>query len=213
MEQLANEFLSGKRFMKSVRSAFKKLLFIFTVFAILSPAVHAAKQYDVEIVVFSHDGSGLGGREVWQGRIEAMEQKNRKLNELRNGRRLRAVSTRSGGRLGKINDTLRASPDYSVLSHVGWRQSSVPFGSAPLIDLSTNTASGTLDGFARVYASQLLFVDIFVRYAQGGSASNINSLGGGGQFFIDEKRRLKLKETHYLDHPKFGVIVSVWPAA
>ncbi|MBX2869638.1 MAG: peptidoglycan binding protein CsiV [Acidiferrobacterales bacterium] len=32
-------------------------------------------------------------------------------------------------------------------------------------------------------------------------------------FFINEKRRLKFKEIHYFDHPKFGVILGVWPAS
>jgi hypothetical protein len=31
-------------------------------------------------------------------------------------------------------------------------------------------------------------------------------------YFISEKRRVKFKEIHYFDHPRFGVIVSVWPS-
>ena len=30
-------------------------------------------------------------------------------------------------------------------------------------------------------------------------------------YFISEKRRVKFKEFHYFDHPRFGAIVGVWP--
>ncbi len=43
----------------------------------------------------------------------------------------------------------------------------------------------------------------------GMSVSRINY---PAQFFISEKRRLKFKEVHYFDHPKFGAIVGVWPS-
>jgi hypothetical protein len=32
-------------------------------------------------------------------------------------------------------------------------------------------------------------------------------------YFISEKRRVKFKEFHYFDHPRFGAIVGVWPIA
>ena len=184
---------------------------------LFSPTGFAASQYDVELIIFSHDGQSFDDDEVWHSRVEANERNARKLNALRTSKRIRAVNTHNRGRLGNVRDSLVQNPNYTVLSHVVWRQSSLPFGSAPLMDLSTHTSAGTLEGFARVYASQLLFVDVFLHFSQGGSPGNINSLNinslnSGGQFYIEQKRRLKLKETHYLDHPKFGVIVSVWPA-
>ncbi len=30
-------------------------------------------------------------------------------------------------------------------------------------------------------------------------------------YFISEKRRLKFNEVHYFDHPRFGVILGIWP--
>lgn len=30
-------------------------------------------------------------------------------------------------------------------------------------------------------------------------------------YFLSERRRLKFKEIHYFDHPKFGLILGVWP--
>jgi hypothetical protein len=29
--------------------------------------------------------------------------------------------------------------------------------------------------------------------------------------FLKQKRRVKFKEIHYLDHPRFGLFITVWP--
>jgi hypothetical protein len=45
--------------------------------------------------------------------------------------------------------------------------------------------------------------------AAGVSAAEINY---PARFFLSERRRLKFKEVHYFDHPKFGAILGVWPS-
>jgi len=51
-----------------------------------------------------------------------------------------------------------------------------------------------INGWVKIYAEQLLFANIDVDY-----------LG----YRLNEKRRLKLNEKHFFDHPKFGLLVQV----
>ena len=30
-------------------------------------------------------------------------------------------------------------------------------------------------------------------------------------YFLKERRRVKFREVHFLDHPKFGILLTVWP--
>jgi hypothetical protein len=54
------------------------------------------------------------------------------------------------------------------------------------------------------------------------SGSGLDTVAVGGastaeinypaRYFLSERRRLKFKEVHYFDHPKFGAILGVWPS-
>ena len=63
-------------------------------------------------------------------------------------------------------------------------------------ELSANYSINEIDthGFIKIYADQLLFANIDLDYKG---------------FRMLEKRRLKLDEKHYFDHPKFGVLLQV----
>jgi len=96
---------------------------------------------------------------------------------------------------------------------------------------TASPASSRLSGSLRVYGDYLLFVDIDLKVtlprraedsptADADRSLSPTVIGGTpissndpdsrfGVFHLSEKRRIKLEEFHYFDHPRFGAIVSV----
>ena len=87
-------------------------------------------------------------------------------------------------------EALRVSKQYLLLQHLSWGQESLP------LSLSAAYAVQEVDvrGWIKIYAKDLLFANLDLDYQ-------------GYRMF--EKRRLKLNEKHFFDHPKFGVLLQV----
>lgn len=85
---------------------------------------------------------------------------------------------------------LKKSSEYRLRNHYSWGQNALPYQRAA----SFSVAERDTQGFIRVYADNLLFVNI-----------DLDHKG----FRLSEKRRLKLNEKHFFDHPKFGVLIQV----
>lgn len=179
-----------------------------------------ANEYDLELVVFlSHAAPSTELNRGDSNRGAALD------------RRIQTLFERTGavvafpveaGRMGGVVEKLRASADFLVLQHVTWRQEVQLISEAPYVDVSTlslgDERSG-LKGLVRFYHSPLLYADVLMRY-EPLSDPGLSEVADGGwdtlampgeSYFLDEKRRLRLKELHYLDSPKIGAILSVWP--
>ncbi len=128
------------------------------------------------------------------------------------------------GKMSELVRRLRESPGYEVIQHTTWREEVQLISEAPFVDVSALSLGeeSVLRGVVRFYHSPLLYVDVLLRYRpfddplpllpQAVSTDAAESVPAGpGSYFLEEKRRLKLKEIHYLDHPRFGAIISVWP--
>ncbi len=140
------------------------------------------------------------------------------------------------GNLAAIRSNL-VTAGYRILYAANWIQPAATYRYAPLI--SFGSAGSSLPyAFVKVYKTSLIFADIHVQYSPTtptehittntvtattnvGANDDLNSpdinpadtnLEPQPYFFISEKRRLKFEETHYFDHPQFGVIVGVWPS-
>lgn len=87
-------------------------------------------------------------------------------------------------------EKLDSSEDFDLRHHFAWGQESLPYSkSATYTVIEPDTK-----GYIKVYADQLLFANIDIDYKG---------------FRMVEKRRLKLNERHYFDHPKFGILMQV----
>ena len=93
---------------------------------------------------------------------------------------------------------LKRAKNYRPLMHIAWLQSvrSNRMGSA----VEISNAEGTINGFFRIQRGSLVHMIADIEYTPD---SNI--------YRLNEKRRFKLNETHYLDHPKFGIIARISP--
>lgn len=83
-----------------------------------------------------------------------------------------------------------ADVDYRLLHHYSWGQETLPSSQAAIYTISEENAQG----WFKIYASQLLFANIDIDF---------------NGYRMVEKRRLKLDEKHFFDHPKFGVLLQV----
>ena len=134
---------------------------------------------------------------------------------------------------------LQADPQYRVLQHAAWLQPIVNKKEAAVINISSLPATivasspgestgsvvaanlpllerSDVFGSIRIYENRLLFVEAQVSYKepQTGSAgrypaAQVETNHRPLTYNIDEKRRVKLNELHYLDHPFFGVLIRV----
>jgi len=86
--------------------------------------------------------------------------------------------------------SLKESANYSIKSYYTWGQKALPYRESAIF----NVIERETQGFIKVYADHLLFVNI-----------DLDHKG----FRMTEKRRLKLNEKHFFDHPKFGLLIQV----
>ena len=183
----------------------------------LVPKANAARSYEVELLIFEYhhqvDDEALipqFGRSV--DLRFALEQAERRVSMIKPEPAL-------DGHLADINARLTASRTYDVLYHVRWLQQSAQLPHAPRVGISLPTSSTQtgIHGIVRLYATDLLFVDTIMRFDLVPSThSNQASRQSGASaerpaHFLKQKRRVKFKEIHYLDHPRFGLFITVWP--
>lgn len=86
------------------------------------------------------------------------------------------------------------SADYQLLAHYAWGQEVLPSSEAAVFLLPPADFSQPLSGWIKIYASHLLFANLDLDY---------------DGYRMTEKRRLKLNENHYFDHPRFGILLRV----
>lgn len=85
---------------------------------------------------------------------------------------------------------IRNSADYKLLRHLSWGQESLPLSESAAF----NVIETDINGWIKVYANQLLFANLDLDF---------------NGYRMNEKRRLKLNEKHFFDHPKFGILMQV----
>ncbi|WP_084684996.1 CsiV family protein [Methylohalobius crimeensis] len=97
-------------------------------------------------------------------------------------------------------DRLRRSRDYRPLLHTAWVQPAYPQRiNAPY---HIGAFDSSVEGVVRLQRGEYLRVLVDMEYrAPDGTVHRLS-----------EKRRVKFNETHYLDHPAFGVLIRVSPA-
>ena len=87
-------------------------------------------------------------------------------------------------------ELIQTSDAYKLLHHLSWGQESLPLSESAI----QNVYEDDISGWFRIYANELLFANLDLDY-----------LG----YRLVEKRRLKLDEQHFFDHPKFGILLQV----
>ena len=167
-------------------------------------AAPSTNAYEIEVVVFENRLSDLEGGELWAR--DPDKSANADMNEAINvGEKPGADSV-----LSATAAALESSSQHHVLAHLRWQQSAEAKSVSKPVKIVS--ADGGLDGALRFYLSRFLIVDVnlILREATSGGIAEVSGQGAPA-YRLAEARRVKLSETHYFDHPKFGALVRVSP--
>ncbi|MGE0486092.1 MAG: CsiV family protein [Gammaproteobacteria bacterium] len=195
-----------------------------------SPAVWA-RWYQVEVVVFRHAGTLNSSGEMFPAlaSLPDYDSAMRLVTELPDladepgalpgaapvevaFRPLPRAERRLAGAAARV-----ASGDYELLLAAAWRQPSFGVAGARRVYLSDLDEGGAapirlgpggvplartprVEGTVAIKVARLLHVEVDFVYDHDGTPVR-----------LAETRRVKLRETHYFDHPLFGVLVQVAP--
>lgn len=85
---------------------------------------------------------------------------------------------------------IEKSSDYQLKYHYAYGIESLPYQESA----NYTVIEQDIQGYIKVYADQLLFANIDLDF---------------NGFRMNQKRRLKLNERHFFDHPKFGLLMQV----
>lgn len=168
-----------------MRKIFNLNLFILSLIAINVSA--AERSYKIELLIFAQD----------MPTTEVFEQTE---SQIKWPRSVSDVSSYNKGSL-QLNASyakLVQSHKYQPLVHVAWGQTIRANSLGRAVRISN--PEGTLDGYIQIQRGHLVYLKADFEYSVGSVVYRLN-----------EKRRFKLNEIHYLDHPKFAVISRVSP--
>jgi hypothetical protein len=176
----------------------------------------AQNSYQVEILLFSQ--STIADKEIFSSRApDTLYLEARLRSVMRLTSSIEPQPSRTG-HLAAIRDILARNPNYDVLSHTHWIQDAPTPSVATWITIDTSMeASAELSGHFRLYTAGPLFFDTLVQYRPQleRDSPNLEMPADGDNvqptYFLAQTRRLKLKEVHYFDHPRFGLLATIWP--
>lgn len=169
--------------------------------AALAAAPSAPSTYEIEVLVFENRLPDLDGAEQWG------VSRSNPVQEAANAIVLGAVPT--GSDLAGVAAGLQNDARYRLLTHRRWIQAAEnkPASSPVLV----RTDNHEIDGYVRFYMSRFLHVEVSLVFQPQAAV-----LGGTDPiptpYRLTEQRRIKTRELHYFDHPKFGALVRIVPA-
>ena len=194
----------------------QRILF-FGLFMLVCVPVPAVDFYDVEILVFRQFENQGDDEELDVPNIRHLEL-NLELQGLIDRTSTIPLEPAIEGYLSQPAQRIGNSRNYEILFHGRWSQTTSDRKTAPYIriDLPEVDRNHTLTGVLRLFSTDLLYVDTFILYrpAEQQTTSQISESSGRNTqpyYFLKERRRVKFREVHFLDHPKFGVLLTVWP--
>lgn len=163
-------------------------------FAATSPGLHAeGDRYQIELFVFEQ---GVQSTAISQ-QTESLIQWPTALTELSGIQQTEHKLLKDGA------EALLTKPSYRQILHNAWVQTTGPGGA--ILPMHIKSEDGRLDGFIHLRNGQPfeLIVDLEKQALQ------MDNRGKRYLYRIYEKRPVKMNELHYLDNPKFGVLVQI----
>ncbi|MEE9339624.1 MAG: CsiV family protein [Methylococcaceae bacterium] len=174
----------------------KQILFKVFILGFFFINVQAAERsYKIEIIVFKQDDANTEVFEEIESNIE-WPRKITNRSEFENVNTTDLSLKESYSKLAGDNNS------YQPLLYEAWIQKAKANSYSRAVRISN--AEGTIQGFFMLQRGHLIHMIADIEYSPEMYEEPII-------YRLNEKRRFKLNETHYLDHPKFGVVVKVSP--
>ncbi len=191
--------------MTTARRAIAGLLLVLTQAAVAAPPI-----YDVEIIIFRNNIKSDAG-EQWTTPASSELQPTRVFSQDEFTELARSLYQLDGVRGG-----LRNSSGYSVLFHRAWRQVGYDAAHAIAYPIHSFAENGrdSIEGSVTLVRERYLHldVDLLLMTASGAApAQYSDGPSSAPAFRLREKRRMRSREMHYFDHPRFGMIAMVTP--
>jgi len=170
--------------------------------AAAAPSAPAA--YEVEVVVFENRLPDLEGGELWTWSSKKTPAPTDAVAP---------PAPAGGSELANTVATLQNDPRYRVLLHQRWVQpAEAKAATKPVV---VQAPDREVDGILLFYVNRFLHVELSLGFQppRGVLGSEPAAEPTGALYRINEQRRVKSQEIHYFDHPKFGALVRIVPAA
>lgn len=180
---------------------------LFTLLLLAAVAARAEDFYKVEVIVFENLDPAAAQAELWSAETGAPS--------LDNAVELTAISATAAAdksfwrvltpaqlTLTGAYQRLRSSSRYRPLLHLGWVQ---PLDSSdrnePVhVATAAGNAAAQVNGTVALRRGRYLHADVDLVFSKKSATARLT-----------QTRRLRNNELHYLDHPLFGVLISVAP--
>lgn len=182
----------------------------------------APRQYDIELVIFRNLVTDDGG-ELWpvdysdwfDEEFQDEQPENPTESEILTQTEVTWLP-RSQFRLTAERNALARSRPYRPLAHLAWRQTVSDRQLAKPIELPIETGrdGAYVDGLVRVAVERYLHLELDLRLhlpdlAEAGVSPDSDY--GVADIRLKEQRRMRSKELHFFDHPRFGVVALITP--
>ncbi len=208
----------------------RRLLAVVTLtLALALPCPAVAETYRVELVVFASDSGEAGEalRPGWRIRAGLPVQAQAPADVAAPDAPVFAELEQ----LVEAAERLERHPQYRVLETLAWEQTLASKASALRVELPGPAHGGdapvagaqafAVNGFARLYRAAQPQFELSLRYRPDPPPLSETLYVPtpytrefiDREYVIDERRRITLDETHYIDGPGFGALVRVWQPA
>ena len=169
----------------------KRKVFILFLLGLMSINVYAAERlYKIELVIFSQDMPNTEVFDQTESRIAWPKHVFKRSS-------YKKVDPQYMNLQGSYAKLAR-KPGYEALMHVAWIQQVKDNSFSSAVQITS--PDGSINGFFRLKRGHLIQMIADIEYSPNSVIYRLN-----------EKRRFKLNETHYLDHPKFGILARISP--
>lgn len=180
-------------------------------------ADNAGRQYDIELLIFENLVTSDNG-EVWP--VDYSEWFEQSYDQANTGADAEPVQhtrewlDRGQFRLTAERDSLARSSQYRPLAHLAWREAVPGRAQAVAFELPVDKSGDSyVDGTVRIAVERYLHLELDLQLH---NASLRQPAEGDFEYDtpeirLTERRRMRSKEAHYFDNPRFGVIALVTP--
>jgi hypothetical protein len=189
-----------------------------------APATDSPRQYDIELLVFRNLVEDDAG-EVWpRDYSEWFEQAAQTPETSSSGAPEVTWLTESSYHLKAEQNALKRSSRYRPVAYFAWRQVVLDRDQAQPLQLPVpaHRSGAYVDGSVRVAVERYLHLYLDLQLHLPGPAVDASAPAGEPAAFgepvealpeirLTEQRRMRSKELHYFDNPRFGVIALITP--
>ena len=199
------------------------------------PAMAAETWYEVELIIVAQRKPDAGS-EIWP--VKALPPVTQEASLTIPGPGQAGVSGKIAPlppenlRLQAEAQRIATDNNYELLLHTGWRQPGLPREQSLPVRIQAveavpadgmgyamdAEAAPRLDGTVRLILARYLHLEADLRYRDAAPANDAGLFDGFGAqaaeapvYRLNESRRMRSREVHYLDHPMFGIIATVTP--